>query len=207
MLDSVGALDVRAKLVVAVPSGVVTVTMRVLTVAVAEMVNVAVTLVSLTALKLLTVTPVPLTVTPVAPVRPEPVIVTGTAVPCAPLDGEIDVTAGVGIVKVTAFEVPPDVVTVTFRDPRAAMPEIVNVAVMVVGLTTLTLLTATPVPDTLTAVVVSSVVPVNVTFTALPRTPIFGEMEVSVAVGTPAWSSIAPMSNRVGAPGSGRGLP
>ena len=62
--------------------------------AVAEIVKVAVIVVAFTLVKLLTVTPVPETVKPVAAPRLVPVMVTATAVPRAPVFGEIAVTVG-----------------------------------------------------------------------------------------------------------------
>jgi hypothetical protein len=52
--------------------------------------------------------------------------------------------------------------------------------------------------------------PIRVTVTLVPRTPLFGLIEVSV--GAPAvvpvpWYSTAPISNAFGLAGSGRGLP
>lgn len=67
--------------VLLVPPGVVTLTVLVETVAVAEIVKVAVTVVELTTVMLLTPMPVPDTVTADVPVRLVPLSVTGTTVP------------------------------------------------------------------------------------------------------------------------------
>lgn len=56
--------------------------------------------------------------------------------------------------KVKGALVPPAVVTVTFRAPRAAAPSMTNVALSDVLLVTVTLVTVTPEP--LTATVVAS---------------------------------------------------
>jgi hypothetical protein len=67
--------------VLLVPPGVVTLTVLVETVAVPEIVKVAVTVVELTTVMLLTLMPVPDTVTADVPVRLVPLSVTGTSVP------------------------------------------------------------------------------------------------------------------------------
>jgi hypothetical protein len=134
-----------------------------------------------TFVKLLTVTPVPDTVTPVAAPRFVPVMVTGTVAPRAPLFGEMPVTAGARTVKaLLRVAMPLTLVTETFLAPVPAVAVIVNVAVMVLAFTTLTLLTLTPRPDTVTTGVLDPMpVPVMVTFTAVPRTPEFGETPVT----------------------------
>ena len=82
----------------------------------------------------------------VPPVRKfVPVSVTLTAVPAVPLLGETDASVGApseeAIANITAPLVPPAVVTVTFRLPGAALGEIVNVAVRLVALATVTFAT------------------------------------------------------------------
>lgn len=67
--------------VLLIPPGFVTVTVRVETVAVPEIVKVAVTVVELTTVMLLTLMPVPDTVTADVPVKLVPLSVTGTTVP------------------------------------------------------------------------------------------------------------------------------
>ena len=75
--------------------------------------------------------------------------------------------------------VPPGVVTATFLALIVAVAEIVKVAVIVVGFTTVT-----PLPETTTVVpVVVKLVPVNVRGTAVPRKPVFGETESKVGGG------------------------
>jgi hypothetical protein len=97
-------------------------------------------------------------------------------------------------VKVTVLLVPPGVVTLTVLADTVALPEIVKRAVTVVALTTVTLLTVMPVPDTFTADVPVRFVPVKVTGTATPRPELAGEIDVSVGNGTLAPNSTAPTS-------------
>jgi hypothetical protein len=146
------------------PPGIVTVTFLALTVAVAEMLRVAVTVVVFTATKLLTVTPVPDTVTAVAPVRLTPVMVTGTTVFSTPLLGVIEVSDGPTTVNPTVLLVPPGVVVMlTVLAPRVAVAERVKVAVTVVVFTTVMALAVTPVPDMVIADGFDRLVPVRIT--------------------------------------------
>ena len=78
---------------------------------------------------------------------------------------------------------PPDVVTVTSRDPSVASAAIVNVVVMDVLLTTVIAPTVTPAPVTPTVAPVTKFVPVNVTGTAVPCTPDEGFTKVNVGGG------------------------
>ena len=80
--------------VLLIPHGVVMLTVLADAVAVAEIVNVALTVVALTTVRPLTVTPAPETVIAVAPVRLVPVRVTGTAVPRRPVLGAIEASVG-----------------------------------------------------------------------------------------------------------------
>ena len=147
------------------------------------MLKVAVIVVALTTLRLVTVTPVgALTVAP--EIKPLPVNVTGTVAPCAPPAGLIEDSVGTGglIVNVWALLVPPVVVTVT--EPVAALPPMLKVAVIVVGLTTLTLVTVTPV-GALTVAPEIKPLPVNVTGTVALCTPPEGLIEDSVGIGEP----------------------
>ena len=82
--------------VLLVPPGVVTLTVLVETVAVPEIVKVAVTVVELTTVMLLTLMPVPDTVTADVPVRFVPLSVTGTTVPRCPVFGLIEIRVGTG---------------------------------------------------------------------------------------------------------------
>jgi hypothetical protein len=150
----------------------------------AVIVKVAVMVVAFTTVKLLTVTPELDTVTPVAAPRLVPVMVTDTVVPRAPLLGEMPVTAGARTVNaLLRVALPLRLVTATFLAVVPAIAEIVNVAVMVLAFTTLTLLTLTPAPDTVTTGVLTPMpVPVIVTGTEVPRTPEFGETAVTVGV-------------------------
>lgn len=94
MLDSVGPFTV--KLVLTDPAAVNTVTVRTDSVAVLEMVKVAVTVFGFTAVSALTVTPVPDTVIEDVDERNVPVKVTFTAVPVRPAAGEILLRVGAG---------------------------------------------------------------------------------------------------------------
>jgi hypothetical protein len=189
------------------PLGVTTWTFLEFWLALPEIVNVAVTVVSFTTVTPLTVTPFPDTFTPVAPVKSVPVSVTvNPAPPRACEAGLIDVKVGDTTVKVTALLVPPGVVTVTFLSFRLALPEIVNVAVTVVSFTTVTPLTVMPFPDTCTAVAPVRFVPVSVTANDVSRDPVAGAIDINFGAGTAApMNSTAPMSIRV--PGVGLGLP
>ncbi len=116
---AVGGFTTLKLTVLLVPPGVVIDTVLVPPVpALAAMVNVAVTVVLFTTVRLLTVNPVPgVTVIAVAPVRLVPVNVTGTDVPRVPVVGEIDASVGtVPAVTVNAtalLAVPFAFVTVT----------------------------------------------------------------------------------------------
>lgn len=166
-----------------VPPLVVTVTVLAPAAAVLAITNFAVIDVALTTLTSVTVTFEPLTPT-VAPVtKLVPVNVTETVLPCTPALGLTLVKVGAGglTVKVFAPVVPPAVVTVTFRSPNAAEPPISKSAVSEVPLLTLTFLTVTF--DPLTATVVEpemKFVPVRVTETVVPCTPVVGLTAVSV---------------------------
>jgi hypothetical protein len=187
----VGASTVNAELRVALPLRFVTVTFLAPVPAVAEMVNVAVTVVLFTTWTLLTLTPRPDTVTIGVSPRPVPVIVTGTAVPRTPEFGETAVTVGFAMVNVTVLLVPPGVLTDTFLVPFDARRPIWNVAVTVVALTTVTPLTVIPVPRmpppvTLTAEAPVRFVPVRVTWTVVDRKPVAGLIEVRVGAAAAA---------------------
>jgi hypothetical protein len=158
---------------------------------------------------LLTVMPEPAGTLIVPPVRLVPVSVTLTALPRTPEVGEMLVRVGVSdsTVNVTAFVVPFGVTTVTFLEPSAAVAEIVKVATTVVSLTTPIALTVTPAPDTLIADVPVRPLPVRVTGTLVPRTPVLGLILVRRgATAAPVfWDSTAPTSKTVSL--SGRGFP
>jgi hypothetical protein len=126
---SVGPVTVNELFNVMFPLGVTTVTFNAPNVAVFEIANVAVAVVSFTAVKPLTVTPVPDTDAAVAVASPVPVIVTGTLVPRKPVFGVTPVTVGATTVKVTVLLFPPGVVTVTVLWLALAVAAIVNVAV------------------------------------------------------------------------------
>ena len=111
-----------------------------------------------------------------------PVKVTGTLLPTTPLDGLTEVSVGPAAltVKVAAPLVPPLVVTVTLAAPSVAFPAMAKVAVICVALTTVTPLTVTPGLLTATVAPAMKFVPVKVTGTLLPTTPLDGLTEVNV---------------------------
>jgi hypothetical protein len=105
-------------------------------------------------------------------------------VPRAPVAGAIELNTGPSTVKVSVLLVPPGVVTLTVLAESVAVPEIVNVVVIVVEFTTVMAPTVTPVPDTAAVVPVAvKLVPVRVTGTAAPRRPVLGATEFSVGTG------------------------
>ena len=65
----------------------------------------------------------------------------------------------------------------------AALPAIVNVAVICVLLTTVVLLTVTPVPLTFALAPATKFVPISVTGTLVPAVPLDGLTELSVGAG------------------------
>jgi hypothetical protein len=84
-------------------------------------------------------------------------------------------------VNVCALLVPPTVVTVTFRAVAGAFAAIVKVTVKLVVLVTFGVPTVMPVPLTITVVApATKLVPVKVTPTAFPATPVFGCTSVNV---------------------------
>lgn len=169
--------------VLLVPPGVVTVTVRAPSVAVADMVKVVVIVCGSPTTTALCVTPVPEIATVVAPeMKFVPVKVTWNDVARTPFGGAIEVNVGAGgtvTVKVTALLVPPGAVTVTFLAVAPAPAPITKFAVTELSFTTVMVLTVTPPPDTLTAVVPVSPLPLRVTGTVVPREPETGTIEVS----------------------------
>ena len=136
------------KLMLGDPAGVLTVTVLSPVPAFDAMVNVAVTLVSLTALKFDTLTPPPATVTDVAPVRVVPVKVTFTCVPRDAEAGLMDVSAAPRTVNGTVVLLPPPlVVTLTLCAPKLALLAITNVAVMCAESATVSPVIVMPLPD------------------------------------------------------------
>jgi hypothetical protein len=174
---------VNVWVLLAVPDGLVTVTFLGVRAAPDVMAKVAVSCVPVAlAVMPLTVTPLPdtATVVPVA-VKLVPTRVTATAVPCRPEMGEIEVNVAVGgltTVNVSVLLVPPGAVTVTVLGVSPAVAVIVKFAVTVASFTTVTPLTVTPAPDTVTAVAPVKPVPVRVTGTTVPRAPVVGAIEV-----------------------------
>jgi hypothetical protein len=79
-----------------------------------------------------TVTPVPLTLTLAPETKFVPVSVTGTAVPCTPVEGATELNVGevADTLKGTVPLVPPGVVTDTLYCPVAAAKAIFKVAVI-----------------------------------------------------------------------------
>jgi hypothetical protein len=169
-----------------VPPAVVTDTVRAPRVALAAITNVAVSVVPL-GTTFVTVTPVPLTATVAPATRFVPVSVTGTLALSAPNVGLIIVSVGDGgsTVNVWLPVVPLAVVTLTFCAPSVAVAATVNVAVIVVLLVTVVPETAIPTPAGTLMVLapMTKFVPVSVTGTALPCTPLVGLIEVSVGGG------------------------
>src|ERR1039457_4748437 len=168
-----------------VPALVVTVTFAAPSVALAAMGNVAVICVMLTTVTALTAIPV-LLVAAVAPAtKLVPVRVTGTAAPRTPVAGAMVLSVGGGglTVKMAGALVPPLVVTVTFAPPSVALAAMVNVAVICVVLTTVTLPTVIPVLAMVTVAPPTKFAPVSVTGTAAPRTPVAGAMVLSLGGG------------------------
>jgi len=168
----------------AVPPEVVTDTACVPSVAPDAMVKFAVMVEAFTTVTCDTVTPVPLTATLAPETKFVPVKVTAAAVPCLPLEGDIETRDGVPAltVKFTVPEVPPEVVTDTVRAPSVAPDAMVKFAVMVEALTTLTCDTVTPVPLTATVAPDTKFVPVNVTAVAVPCLPLVVEIDASDGV-------------------------
>src|SRR6267142_6357840 len=151
MLVSVGVaglVSVKSTLPV-VPPAVVTETLstrrpKTSSEALGSITKFAVTFVALTKVRLVTVTPVApvpaarltLTASPAAE-KFVPVSVTATVLPRDPVIGEIEVSVGVGglatTVKVTGAVVPPEVLTVTVRAPKVALPAITKLVVIEVA--------------------------------------------------------------------------
>jgi len=163
-----------------VPPLVVTVTFLAPTAALAAIVNVALICVLLVMLRLPTVTPAPApTVAPLT--KLEPFKVTGTLVPWKPEFGLTPVSVGASglMVKVAGALVPLEVVTVMLAGPSGAFPEIVKFAVICVLLTTVTFVTVIFAPA-LTIEPLRKLVPVKVTGTVVPTTPLAGDTDVTV---------------------------
>lgn len=186
---NVGPVTANAAVRVAVPKGVVTLTFLVVSPAPAVITQDALTVVAVGVPEMVQVIlpAAPLMVTAVAPLRLVPVRVTGTVDPRAPDVGLIDVSVGTDAavtVNCTVLVVPAGVVTLTVLPVRAAVPEIVNVAVTVLSFTTVRALTVMPPPDTLTAVAPVNPVPLRVTGTLVSRWPDVGVIEASVGPST-----------------------
>jgi hypothetical protein len=189
-----GATIVNGTAFELVPSDV-TVTLRTPSVAVEDMVSVAVTLVpSVAGVTPETVTPPPDTLIEVTGLSPVPARVTATAVPRAPLLGEIEVSFGAGgavTVKFTVPVVPPAVLTCTGRVVCTAFTAIAKFAESVPSAFSVTPVAVTPPPLMITCEFRRKLVPVRVTETVDPIAPALGLMPVSVGAG--AECSTAPM--------------
>jgi len=111
--------------------------------------------------------PPPRPLSDVAPVRLVPVNVKLRALlPLVPVAGATPVSVGPSTVKGTVLLVPVPVVMLTFLAPRAAVVEMVKVAVAVCGLVTVKPLMVMPPPETAIPVAPVKLVPVSVTETA-----------------------------------------
>ena len=163
---SVGPCTVNVRLPL-VPPGVVMVTFLEVSAAPAVIVNVVVAVVAFTTVTAPTVTPPPETATVVPDVvKFVPVRVTGTDLPRTPVLGATEVSVGIGgaiTVNASVFVAPIGVVTLTFLRVRPAVAEIVNVAVAVMSLTTVSPLTVIPPPTPVIAVAPVKPRPVKVT--------------------------------------------
>ena len=162
-----------------VPPEVVTATVTGPSAALEETENIAVICVKLTTTTLLTAIWGLLAATVAPLTNPLPVSVTGVSELGTNVPGLIEVNTGTGgfTVNATVPLVPPEVLTATLAAPNAAPVPIVNGTVIRVALTT-TLLTATVAPATKS-------VPVSVTGTVLPCTPLAGLIDVSVVAPSP----------------------
>ena len=134
-----------------------------------------------------TAIPLPVAATLAPAMKFVPVSVTFTAVPCTPLFGETEVRVGPFPAAVTVNDtmllVPALVATVVLCGPIAALAEIINVAVICVGLTTTILVCLSPPPCRPTLDPEVKLVPVSVTSTDVPSAPLEGAIDASV--GTP----------------------
>lgn len=170
------------------PPGVVMVTFLAPRGAVEAMVKVVSTSFALIWLIGPTVIPVAgLTVIAVAPFSKLPVSFTATTVLRTPLAGEMAFSVGAEgatTVKGSVLLVPATEVTETVRFPSVAVDAIVKVAWTVVSFSALTLLTVTPVPETVTAETPVKPLPYRVTFTMVPSAPCVGTMKLRVGVST-----------------------
>lgn len=172
------------------PAGVVTLRFRIPGAAAEPMVNVALTWVSETDVKLLTVTMAPKPLIAVAPVRPTPVRVTGTLLPRTPELGAIPVRNGPTVNGTVLEAGPVGNPTARFLTPRVAVVAMLSRAVILVEefTTKLPAASVTPPPSPCSPVAPVRFVPTRFTTTpvapVLPRTPWFGVIEASVAGAT-----------------------
>jgi hypothetical protein len=204
-----GATTVNGRVLVS-PAGVERLTFLTPVGALGPMLKVPVTVVEFTTTKLVAVMRLPNPFPIVAPVRFVPVKVTLTLVPCAPVLGAIEVRVGPNTVNVTALLVPFGVVTVTFLVVSPAVVVIEKVAMISESLTTVIEVTVTPAPETFTEVAPARAtrsLPIKVTATFVPRSPVLGVIEDSFGPLALFRNSTAPTSNLFGTAGSGLGLP
>ena len=156
-----------------VPAAVLTLTCRVVRVAVRPTWKVAVIAVGLTTATFETATSLPDTLTVAGEVKFVPVSVTVTVAPRRAALGASEDSVGLGAgaaltVKDWAALVPPLVVTVTLWEPVAAVGAMTKVAVMRAELTTVTLATDTPAPPMAMVAPGLKLDPVSVTGTLAP---------------------------------------
>jgi hypothetical protein len=160
---------------------VLTVTLLVAIAALLAMANVALTVVSFTAVTPDTVIPAP-AFTVVAPVKAAPVRVTLTLVPRTPEVGlMLDSDGGASTVKATVLVGPLGVVTLTFLVEGVAFGAMKKIAVAVVSFVTLKKSTVTPLPTPFNPVAPVRPEPFKVTWKRLPRAPEAGVIDVSFA--------------------------
>jgi hypothetical protein len=115
--------------------------------------------------------------------------------PTIPLLGLIEVTVGTDwfTVKVTDVVLYPGVSTATLFAPISALDAMVKTAVISVELTTMTSLTLTPMAPTKTVAGETKFVPVKITGTVVPVSPLLGLIDVKVGAGGAMAKLTAPL--------------
>lgn len=183
MKAAVAPVTVNASVLV-VPIGVVAVTVLAVSAAPDVMAQFALTAVAVDVIPVQVMLP-PEKVTAVAPVRLVPASATGTVVPRLPVAGVIPVRVGPCTVNGTVCVLAPDPVEMlTFLTAVVeAVAVMAHVAVAVSGSRTVMPLQVTPPPVIVTAVAPVKLVPVSVTATDVPRTPMLGAIEANVGAG------------------------
>jgi len=170
--------------VLVVPIGVVAVTVLAVSAAPGVMAQFALTVVAVEVIPV-QVMPPPEKVTAVAPVRLVPASATGTVVPRLPVAGVMPVSVGPCTVNGTVWVLVPDPVEMLafLVAVVEAVAVMAHVAVAVSGSRTVMPLQVTPPPEIFTAVAPVKLVPVSVTATDVPRTPVLGAIEANVGAG------------------------